>query len=60
MRIVGTAIMFALIFDAFADPLIGELSDRTQSANGVAGCRGYTLPLFRSVFHGCRLRHPPR
>ena len=32
--IVGTAIMFALIFDAFADPLIGELSDRTQSKWG--------------------------
>ena len=29
--IVGTVIMAALIFDAFADPIIGEMSDRTQS-----------------------------
>ncbi len=32
--VVGTVIMLALIFDAFADPLIGELSDRTQSRWG--------------------------
>jgi glycoside/pentoside/hexuronide:cation symporter, GPH family len=32
--IVGTAIMFALIFDAFLDPILGELSDRTQSRWG--------------------------
>ena len=32
--IVGTVIMAALIFDAFADPIIGELSDRTQSKWG--------------------------
>ncbi len=32
--IVGTVIMAALIFDAFADPIIGELSDRTQSRWG--------------------------
>jgi glycoside/pentoside/hexuronide:cation symporter, GPH family len=32
--LVGTVIMAALIFDAFADPLIGELSDRTQSRWG--------------------------
>jgi glycoside/pentoside/hexuronide:cation symporter, GPH family len=32
--IVGTVIMAALIFDAFADPVIGELSDRTQSKWG--------------------------
>lgn len=32
--VVGTVIMCALIFDAFADPLIGELSDRTQSKWG--------------------------
>ncbi len=32
--IVGAAIMFALIFDAFLDPILGELSDRTQSRWG--------------------------
>jgi len=32
--LVGTVIMAALIFDAFADPIIGELSDRTQSKWG--------------------------
>lgn len=32
--LVGAAIMFALIFDAFIDPIIGELSDRTQSRWG--------------------------
>jgi glycoside/pentoside/hexuronide:cation symporter, GPH family len=32
--LVGTVIMAALIFDAFADPVIGELSDRTQSRWG--------------------------
>ncbi|MEQ1726260.1 MAG: MFS transporter [Sphingopyxis sp.] len=32
--IVGTAIMVALIADAFADPIIGELSDRTRSRWG--------------------------
>ena len=32
--LVGAVIMVALIFDAFADPIIGELSDRTQSKWG--------------------------
>ena len=32
--VVGAVIMAALIFDAFADPIIGELSDRTQSQWG--------------------------
>ena len=32
--LVGAVIMGALIFDAFADPIIGELSDRTQSRWG--------------------------
>ena len=32
--VVGAVIMAALIFDAFADPIIGELSDRTQSKWG--------------------------
>ena len=32
--LVGTVIMTALIFDALADPIIGELSDRTQSRWG--------------------------
>lgn len=32
--LVGTAIMFALIADAFVDPVIGELTDRTQTRWG--------------------------
>lgn len=32
--IVGIAIMVALIFDAFVDPVIGELTDRTRSRWG--------------------------
>ena len=32
--LVGTVIMAALIFHAFADPIIGVLSDRTQSRWG--------------------------
>ncbi|MDP3783882.1 MAG: MFS transporter, partial [Sphingopyxis sp.] len=32
--IVGTAIMVALIADAFVDPVIGELTDRTRSRWG--------------------------
>ena len=32
--LVGTAIMLALIADAFVDPVIGELSDRTQTRWG--------------------------
>lgn len=32
--IVGTAIMVALIADAFVDPIIGELTDRTRSRWG--------------------------
>lgn len=32
--LVGAVIMAALIFDAFVDPIIGELSDRTQSKWG--------------------------
>ncbi|MEZ5710969.1 MAG: MFS transporter [Blastomonas sp.] len=32
--IVGTAIMAALIFDAFIDPVIGEMTDRTRSRWG--------------------------
>ena len=32
--LVGAVIMAALIFDAFADPIIGELTDRTQSKWG--------------------------
>jgi GPH family glycoside/pentoside/hexuronide:cation symporter len=32
--VVGTVIMAALIFDAFADPIVGEMSDRTQSKWG--------------------------
>jgi GPH family glycoside/pentoside/hexuronide:cation symporter len=32
--VVGIAIMVALIFDAFIDPIIGELTDRTRSRWG--------------------------
>jgi GPH family glycoside/pentoside/hexuronide:cation symporter len=32
--LVGTAIMLALVFDAFVDPLIGHASDRTRSRWG--------------------------
>src|SRR3546814_16451629 len=32
--VVGIAIMVALIFDAFVDPVIGELTDRTRSRWG--------------------------
>ncbi|WP_033074477.1 MFS transporter [Sphingopyxis sp. MWB1] len=32
--LVGTAIMAALIFDAFIDPVIGEMTDRTRSRWG--------------------------
>ena len=32
--LVGTAIMLALIADAFVDPIIGELSDRTNTSWG--------------------------
>ncbi|WP_426000365.1 MFS transporter [Caulobacter sp. DWR1-3-2b1] len=33
-QMVGLAVMIALIFDAFADPLIGHLSDNTRSRWG--------------------------
>jgi len=33
-QMVGLAVMVALIFDAFVDPLIGHLSDNTRSRWG--------------------------
>jgi GPH family glycoside/pentoside/hexuronide:cation symporter len=42
--IVGIAIMAALIFDAFVDPLIGELTDRTRSRWGRRLPWLYTAP----------------
>ncbi len=43
--IVGTAIMVALIADAFVDPVIGELSDRTRSRWGRRLPWLYTAPI---------------
>jgi len=33
-RLVGTAIMIALIFDAFADPIVGQISDNLRTRWG--------------------------
>lgn len=43
--LVGAAIMTALIFDAFVDPVIGELTDRTRSRWGRRLPWLYTAPL---------------
>ncbi|HMO75579.1 MAG TPA: MFS transporter [Sphingopyxis sp.] len=43
--VVGIAIMVALIFDAFIDPVIGELTDRTRSRWGRRLPWLYTAPL---------------
>ena len=43
--LVGGAIMVALIFDAFVDPVIGELTDRTRSRWGRRLPWLYTAPL---------------
>ncbi|MEQ1687079.1 MAG: MFS transporter [Sphingopyxis sp.] len=56
--IVGTAIMVALIVDAFADPVIGELSDRTRSRWGrrLPWLYGAPIPL---AFAWMALWNPP-
>ena len=43
--LVGTAIMVALVADAFVDPIIGELSDRTQTRWGRRLPWLYTAPI---------------
>lgn len=57
--LVGTAIMVALIIDAFADPVIGELGDRTQTRWGRRLPWLYTaaIPL---GFAWYALWHPPQ
>lgn len=57
--LVGLALLIALIFDAFSDPIVGYLSDNTHSGGGadipgcmhlqyrlrfVITCYGYRLP----------------
>jgi glycoside/pentoside/hexuronide:cation symporter, GPH family len=56
--LVGAAIMIALIVDAFADPIIGELSDRTQSRWGrrLPWLYGAAIPL---GIAWVMLWHPP-
>jgi GPH family glycoside/pentoside/hexuronide:cation symporter len=56
--LVGTAIMIALITDAFADPIIGEFSDRTQSRWGrrLPWLYGAAIPLGLAWV---MLWHPP-
>lgn len=57
--LVGTALLIALIFDAFSDPLIGYLSDNTHSRWG----RRHPFMYFASIpvavsyfFYGTRLQ----
>ena len=54
----GMILLVARIFDAFVDPVVGILSDRTNTAgvNIVPGCCGqlFLLP-YSSFWH---LRHP--
>ena len=56
--IVGAAIMIALVADAFVDPLIGELSDRTRSQWGrrLPWLYGAPIPL---AFAWLLLWNPP-
>ncbi|MCB2084404.1 MAG: MFS transporter, partial [Sphingomonadaceae bacterium] len=56
--LVGTAIMVALIADAFIDPVIGELSDRTQTRWGrrLPWLYGAPVPL---ALAWLALWHPP-
>lgn len=57
--IVGAAIMVALIADAFVDPVIGELTDRTRSRWGrrLPWLYGAPIPL---AFAWMMLWHPPQ
>jgi glycoside/pentoside/hexuronide:cation symporter, GPH family len=57
--LVGAAIMFALIFDAFVDPVIGELSDRTQSRWGRRLPWLYVAPIPLGLVW-LALWHPPQ
>ncbi len=56
--LVGTAIMCALVADAFVDPLIGELSDRTKTRWGrrLPWLYGAPIPL---AIAWMLLWHPP-
>lgn len=56
--LVGTAIMVALIADAFVDPVIGELTDRTQTRWGrrLPWLYGAPIPL---ALAWLMLWHPP-
>lgn len=56
--VVGAAIMFALIADAFVDPVIGELTDRTKSRWGrrLPWLYGAPIPL---AIAWMLLWHPP-
>jgi len=56
--IVGAAIMVALIADAFVDPVIGELTDRTRSRRGrrLPWLYGAPIPL---AIMWMLLWHPP-
>lgn len=56
--IVGTAIMVALIADAFVDPVIGELTDRTRSRWGRRLPWLYAAPIPLAIAW-MLLWHPP-
>src|SRR3546814_16008132 len=56
--VVGIAIMVALIFDAFVDPVIGELTDRTRSRWGRRLPWLYIAP-FPPAFAWMALWSPP-
>ncbi|NRD90493.1 hypothetical protein C8024_15040 [Sphingopyxis sp. BSNA05] len=61
--VVSLAIAIALFVDAFIDPLIGQMTDRTRTPIGVV-TRGSMAPLFPSRLPGCyygtRRRPAPR
>lgn len=56
--LVGTAIMFALIADAFVDPVIGELTDRTNTRWGRRLPWLYAAPIPLAIAW-MLLWHPP-
>ena len=57
--LVGTAIMVALIADAFVDPIIGEMTDRTQHRWGRRLIWLYCAPIPLAVTW-MLLWHPPQ